>query len=303
MHYSVLVISKDRELLDEQMAPFDEEIRVDPYPVELDWMSTPDKVRASNAKYIAQHAAWVAAGRPKSENEWDNTYRANVAIDKGEWAFPAPNADDLTVMRQYHSDEDGNVFLGDDGKWYQMSTWNPKAQWDYWRIGGRYAGRFVAKRPTNAVMGERSYEWEPQFNNGKDDWPGNLPYNVCDQVQKSNVDWEAMGLMQMEKARQWWAEGQQWLKDHPDDWQYLNIMWAIDPSMDEESYVRDHVKFTIYAVLTKDGEWLEQQNAKYDDPDRVQHQTALDAEWRATLKRLMDEADDDDWYTVVDIHS
>lgn len=44
------------------------------------------------------------------------------------------------LLRNYHEAEAGQ----DENGYYYLSTYNPKSQWDFWRIGGRYDGRISA---------------------------------------------------------------------------------------------------------------------------------------------------------------
>lgn len=75
---------------------------------------------------------------------------------------------------------------------------NPNKKWDYWRIGGRYAGKLQAKNPFDAEKEELSWEW-------KDTKPEDRPngYDIC---QRSNLDAEAMKEAAVARRRNWVLE-------------------------------------------------------------------------------------------------
>lgn len=307
MHYSILVISKDPSDLERQLAPFDEHDRVEPYSEELTWMETPEQAREALQERLDKFAEWKANGRPGEDSAALGSSESHYCrwFTKIEAGQEPPLEDptgmsDLEVMQAYHGEDAESIHINDEGKWCHMSTYNPDSKWDYWQIGGRYTGRFVSKDPNEGVLAERGWEWNPEYNGGEDHWPGNLPFNVCDQVQKKNVDWEAMGLMKMEQARKWWAEAIE-ARDRGDH----EFRWSIVRDYaTEEDYIKDSVRFSVYGYLDKDGNWVEQQNADYKLPDdeRKAVNDRLMAEWRKALKKAIDSADDDDWFTVIDIH-
>lgn len=40
---------------------------------------------------------------------------------------------------------------GDDGVWYEFSTYNPDSKWDWWQLGGRWPGRLQLKEGAQPV--------------------------------------------------------------------------------------------------------------------------------------------------------
>ncbi len=85
-----------------------------------------------------------------------------------------------------------DAWAGDYGGWTRHPETNrfgcrtnPNAKWGYWRVGGRYCRRFLAKPGTEGVTTDLTWEWR----NLK---PGKKPPAGCDQVQVANLDKAAM---------------------------------------------------------------------------------------------------------------
>jgi len=133
-HFTVTVCIDDPEKLEEALAPFSEELSVEPYK-----------------SYIYK------TDDAKPEDHWD-----------AESVYPGGIPDGLT-WQQYaadfnahcsldEDDEDGQyIHVDEDGKPYTMSTYNPQSKWDWWQAGGRWTGRFAAKPgadPAELITGE-----------------------------------------------------------------------------------------------------------------------------------------------------
>lgn len=126
-HFTVLVIGDDHEA---QLAPYDENIEVEPYKDHAD------------ERLVARY------------HEIYEEERGVRAEGLGEV---------LDFMRERYG-EDENWGVDDEGL-YRMSTYNPKSKWDWYVVGGRWRGYFKLKpeamdRPeTLADVGEMpSYE-------------------------------------------------------------------------------------------------------------------------------------------------
>lgn len=116
-HYAVLVIGNDPEF---QLAPFDENESVEPYLVG----EVLDKDKQSmldfyNEKYNNKYSSF------------EDCY--------------AENGDDWNGNRWKQ---------GEDGTWYEYSTYNPDSKWDWYSLGGRWSGCFIKlKEGATGVMG------------------------------------------------------------------------------------------------------------------------------------------------------
>jgi hypothetical protein len=130
-HYSVLVIGPETQVeLDAALAPFDETIEVDPYirSTKADQIKTlrEDIVRGVKSKVLYDnklgpydrpittlaHIKWITQTVPMLA----------TASDDELWEY---------ILKEYPGedrDEHGNVW----------STYNPKSQWDWYKVGGRW---------------------------------------------------------------------------------------------------------------------------------------------------------------------
>lgn len=74
---------------------------------------------------------------------------------------------------------------------------NPNKRWDYWRIGGRYTGKFWPKSGKND-RGSLSWEWKMEQDHE--------PPAGADICQVSNLDFERMKQLRMNERRTHWEE-------------------------------------------------------------------------------------------------
>lgn len=70
-----------------------------------------------------------------------------------------PEADGELDTERLHYDEE-------TGRAYTWSRRNPEAMWDYWRIGGRWSGHFVAREVTSEVLLPQSH-WDGPTGQGR----------------------------------------------------------------------------------------------------------------------------------------
>ena len=143
-HFSVLVFSKKRGIdVEDLLAPFDENITMEPY-----------------VEFTKQQA--IANVRKEIEEYRDGTY-AKYCADKDK--YRKDHADNQAHLDYLENDFPKKLFWTDEecyedkAKWYKggddddydmpcmidadgnlLSTYNPKAKWDWYEIGGRWSG-------------------------------------------------------------------------------------------------------------------------------------------------------------------
>jgi len=165
-HFVCIVIGEDAKA---QLAPYDENITVEPYEELYDGES----LQRMAAHYMI-----------------DPNNLPALAEQFPEWA--GCNA----VVR--------------DGKLYRISTYNPKSKWDWYQLGGRWAGMLKLKAPGQAVQGERSWANEHETT---DEMHG-------DAALKCDIDFDGMRDEAAEKAQARWERAQLILKGKSfDSWQ------------------------------------------------------------------------------------
>jgi len=119
-HYTVTIILPDKpknpahadEMISELVAPFDENVEVEPYKSHV------DQVRSD----------WRTADPAKLGWPWSYVRRESQV-----------DLDDLAAVADWMSSEDEPYYVDEKGL-YTMSTYNPQSKWDWWVVGGRWSG-------------------------------------------------------------------------------------------------------------------------------------------------------------------
>lgn len=169
---------------------------------------------------------------------------------------------------------------------------NPQGKWDWWAIGGRYPRRFIPLDPDEpSLVGSVKHTW--QWDDKPEDWPGNVRWPTCDQIRKGNIDWESMGRRQLERAKRRWDEVQAKGVQAID-----NYLYGINLDTNEVEYLRSAVQFTTYSALTPDGCWHAKETWSEEDGNYIPND-----QWGLDLARIIREAGDDDWFSMIDCHS
>lgn len=123
-HFTVLVIGND---IEEALAPFSEHIEMPRYQSGL--VSDEEKERFMNL-YRTYDETRTYAQLTEEEAEVNKTLSFDELYDK------------------YGEDwNDNNWSKNADGVWAEYSTYNPKSKWDWYQIGGRWAGFLRKKAP------------------------------------------------------------------------------------------------------------------------------------------------------------
>ena len=193
------------------LAPFDENLEVEPYrdyeeggPEDY-WLHSSLK-RADeddrNGTGILPYEPGAIGWSSSSSKETPDEQRVEIAKRAALFRTPPEPVtweslkDAYDLLYPGESDDFPEVDPG-DYRAYRMSTRNPDAKWDYWRIGGRWGGRF-AYRPESAfeVIGTEK-GW---------DSPENIPLLRCDGGPKRALDLAAMREDAAEAARKTYRE-------------------------------------------------------------------------------------------------
>ena len=164
-HYTVLaIIRKDsRQTLGELLAPYDENKRVEPY-VE----KTKAQLIAEQIQDVEKHRRSHEAALKLSEEEYsaavdkENLYRnydlMKGKLPRGYGSIDLTDEDALfkLVKRQYGRELNENGDL--------ISTYNPNSKWDWYSVGGRWAGQLRMKNgaPVDSAL-SRFVDWDAMF--------------------------------------------------------------------------------------------------------------------------------------------
>ena len=247
-HFTVLVIGNDVE---RQLAPYDENMDVAPYREDV----TPDRIIQMRSHYLNQ-------GRPITNDEmlhflWESN-----------WA-----------NQKLYKDEEG---------YYEMIRYNPASKWDWYQIGGRWAGFFWLKEE-HAGEGDLG---EPGVFGYKDGVVDND--RRVSQALKGEIDWEEMNRDALEKAKVAWEEAQSGEASRAG----LYFGYGIEDGDTRETYVKRMGRISTHAVVI-DGIWLEQ--------GRMGWFASMDAnmtpaKWQTRFDELVTSVPDDTLMTLVDCH-
>lgn len=315
-HFSVMVIvGNDAGSVEEEverlLAPYDENLEVDPYEKECDCVGSRAYMEANEAFLLAypKHRAEQERSRKamerfqrKLQKAAGPEFAAGMFADLGEQvdaciAEGAPaakleplRADEETAARRWFRlhkrvDKFMDRYLPAsahryapapdceecEGRGHRVSTWNEEGRWDFWMIGGRWAGFFDDYDPT---MDPKNKE-KCIICGGK----GKVSEN--DGSRKKIDCFHCSGTGVAEK----WPTGRTF---HPGD---------IQPLAD----VRERLgsELASYAIITPDGKWQSRGEAGAFGFSHGEVSTDV---WRKRIAEIVAGCDDDHKVAIVDYH-
>lgn len=117
---------------------------------------------------------------------------------------------DEEVLKDYYGGE-----KNEDGDWGYWS--NPNSRWDWYQIGGRWAGMLKLKEGATGEKGEQS--WMQRMSGTP------YPEGRADQAYKGDIDVEGMRAEAVKEAEERWAKYEAVVKEHgplpSDEWTKL----------------------------------------------------------------------------------
>jgi hypothetical protein len=214
-HFSVVVCIDDPARLETVMEPWSENLETEPY-----------------RRYEEGGPAEFWAVKALREHEGLNPDDATLT-----WAQVAE------AHNRRYDDSEKPMLTDEDGRAYTMSTRNPQSKWDWWTIGGRWAGYFVTRQ------GGR-----------------------CDQGRKADLDLGALRAVKAAEARETYA---QWVKltdGLPDA-----LPWSVfaDNVSEGSGYTIEqareeyHSQPRIQAVRGTDFQWYDDVIAEFGKPEKL----------------------------------
>lgn len=206
-------------------------------------------------------------------------------------------------------DADGNVIK-------VIDRTNPNKQWDWWVIGGRYAGRLLTKSGmiadqcrksnldlegmrTNAIAKRRS-SWAESL--AKAEEAGlSLTEDELDQkrrefYRKKEAEIEAWQIAKTDRRQHYTDFMQEWERYDAvfTDWGPITT----DRDIPIAEWINAAPALSSFAVL-KDGTWYEKGSMGWWG---VVHDEKDEAVWEEQLNKMIAELPDDAWITIVDCH-
>lgn len=295
------------EALGNVLAPFDENKEVEPY-------------RSYEKDEAKDH--WFASSMKKS-GAWDG--EGPLSWDTLAAAFNAK-----------YSDDDSPILIEEEtGRAYTMSTYNPKSRWDYWRIGGRWADRFVIAKdaldPDTIVAEKRAWELKGE------------PKEIgrCDGGRKRALDFEAQRIAAENREASTWHRLQALVGHLPEAQTWSQFIKRIDAkeitveearvlyrqqprvaaadadkefrgyifgcvvedaarSLDDVRAEARNSTIPAFALVDLDGNWHEKGRMGWFGCSSETEESA--AEYRKRANEYLDTLDPEAWVIAVDVH-
>ncbi len=292
-HFAVLVIGDN---IDEQLAKFDENL------------DTPRYVKYTKEQLIAE--------KRKEIEDYKNTTYAKYLADPEGYAADCTNENHLEYLKNDFpkklemTDEE---LYAEGTKWYEedeigpegevYSTYNPNSKWDWYEIGGRYAGRLILKEGVEK-------EADPNFSWGwdTDGIEEVLKEPRVDTALVGNIDWTKMHHVQSkyDDAIRFWEMKVEGAKPKTEDeekqlkWDWYKPEFYTDRYKNKETFAKSRSSFTMWAIV-KDGEWFEKGSMGFWAMSDETDDEALD--WELNMyDRFIKDLPADTRITVVDCH-
>lgn len=292
-HFTVAVITKGKPteaVLSAMLEPYDENKEVLHFTSREDLIKQKRKeisdfIDSNYARYIADKEKYLA----ECTNENHIKYITEEFPKKLLWTDEECYQDAIKYTEREDICKDGSV----------RSTYNPDSKWDWYQIGGRWAGLLTVRKGTPHEIGEKSWVWDD-----KNPYEGENNIIKCDSARIKDLVFLDKDKDE-QRARRFWelyVEGDEPQNDEERD--MINFVWYkreyyTETYKDKETYVRCESAFSTYAVITKDGEWHAKGEmgwfGRSNDNDVVAWQDGYQ-------KLVLNNADDDDYITIVDCH-
>ena len=193
-HFTVAVMLKDKNKLEEVLAPYDEELEVPRYI-----KYTKEQLIEKGKKSIEDYKNGTYAEFLKDPIEYKKDCENEAHIKYLEEEFPKKlNWTDEEIY-QYELigyEED----IGENGEIY--STYNPNSKWDWYDIGGRWRNSLLTREDNNDTFEHNSFaEHYGKFDDVKTAPKG---YKWVNGAKIKDIDFKKMKELAYNKNIRWW---------------------------------------------------------------------------------------------------
>lgn len=273
-HFSVMVLTDGEKTVEELLAPYNENLEVDPYIYRTKTQIIKD----------AKKRKEMILNKIKEAKESHSFY------GNSEWQKAFLNAE--TDEELYQAEINENSIYDKEGN--ELSTYNPKSKWDWYSIGGRWQGLIKAKNGVKAndpgIFGSSPYaEDDNRFD--------------CALIKDINFTPDEEEL---KHAKRYWEvviEGSP-LKPGEDKEDFMSFRtkeYYLERYKNKETYAKISSSFVTYAVITPDGQWHEKGQMGWWGCSSETGDESLD--WDLHFKeRFIDTMSPNTVVTIVDCH-
>lgn len=223
-HFTVGVIHREDQDIETLLAPYNENIEVEPYVFKTkDELIAEGYRNADHYRYIIKHGD----NNDDIVNHWGDDFLDAFSDEEMYWA-----------SCKYHGLY--NDDLDKDGNW--ISTYNPKSKWDWYSIGGRWSGEL--KIPRSKVP-EETLEFMED----------NQQFWYTDEARIGDIDF-GIDEDRYKELYNWWME--HIVNTSDEEWDNIwKKSYYTDNYKNAEDYAKRNSAFSTFAVVTPDGEWHE----------------------------------------------
>lgn len=215
-HFSLAVIHHKDDILENLLAPFDENKIVS-------WVQTKEEHIARVRQDIKDYKNGIYKKYCNDKEAYKKEHQNERHIDYLENQFPKRlNWDDEECFKsavEYYKDED----INEDGS--TDETYNTESKWDWWVVGGRWKNMILTK------SGQK-----------------------VDSCFVKDIDFETIREEALKNNANNWERFHEEIKEKPQDETMLRYSFDIAPEESKEQYVNKNISFGTYSLL-KDGIW------------------------------------------------
>ncbi len=297
-HFSVAVITSGkptRATLEEILAPYDEQL-------ECRNVITREQLIASRKETIAKLAKDYEEYKKDEEAFFaKNPFSDRSSLEKVPQMLKWTDEQCYQAELSCYDDEEYYERTPDGGV---IDPYNPNSKWDWWEIGGRWAGYLYVK--SGALRGRQVTIGKKSWVHGESD-PYVSQYVDCMRVDGAKIKDLVFPTCERDRKRaeRFWElyiDGQEpqndeeraMLKDV-----FYRKEYFIDNYKTKENYAKAVSMFTTYAIITKDGKWHQQGQMGWwgmsTDEDILGWVDGYD-------DLVFKNADEDDYMTIIDCH-
>ena len=281
-HYTVLVVHNEDDDIDSIMAPYAEQDADEQY---LEFVNTEDE---ELKKYNSEGVVKVKTADGRWLYEWDREFKgadilnpldAPADLERKEFKFKELFA----TFEEYMVEWCGQSSRDEDEGVYGYKH-NPNAKWDWYQVGGRWAGFFKVKDGVKGTVGKAGvFDNAPKFDS--------------DVVRKGDIDWDNMRATLQKEASERWDKYEEalkngTLKDGDAYWTY-----GVEKDQTKEEYLME-ANVSTFAIV-KDGKWY--QKGEMGWWGMASNEKKADV-WVEEWNKLIDALPDDTMLTVLDCH-
>ena len=294
-HFAVLVIGND---IEEQLAKFDEQIQMPKYVkntkeqlIAEEKQSIEEYKNGTYAEYLADPIGYAIACN-------DNENHLKYVSEDFPKKLEMTDEEIYQNAIKYYEEED----LGPDGEVY--STYNPDSKWDWYEVGGRYAGRIALKENVEGYP-TPNFSWGWSEEDKESVMKGG---SMVDEAYLRDIDFSKMHRTEEDykEALRYWELIVEGIKPkNKKEEEMVKYNWYkpeyyTERYKDKETYAKCNSSFSMWAVV-KDGVWYEKGQMGWWAMSNETHDEAVDWEMNF-FDRFIKDLPEDTLITVVDCH-